>query len=235
MKTKLLLVFVTLLVLTVSVFLGCSKEGKESGLDDEKLSNENAKLSVKNSNLINNDSDYKSYIADFQEFLNRKKDIETIKKLMKLSSLNEADGELFAKALGFNSSHDFQEYAIKQSTRLTNVNTKYGILNNSKVSLSNFLEETLSMNKVKSSQDKVMIAPSDGGDPLGDDCSIRRRNCLVISTVAAVAGHIACGFVDAGTFGLGAFICHGAVTLGYSAANSNCLLDWEDCVNKVPA
>ncbi len=122
-----------------------------------------------------------------------KKDEESIKRLMKLTSLNQSEREMFAKAMGFISSYDFEVFVKKQNDRIKSVNNKYGLLNNSKVSITNFVETTLMANNRKSNQGKTMVVPSDGGDDTGGkNCDIKRRNCLILSNSAAVAGHLAC-------------------------------------------
>ena len=223
MKRKSFQLLTTLVVTLTLIFGGCAKEQQTKITENEKV--ETTKTDVmQNSKLISNEVVFKDYLKDFEQFLNRKKDVATIKKMMQLKTINEDQYEQFSIALGFNSAKEFLAYATLQNQRLKLLQAKYQIQNNSEKALSNFLITEITANYV-SSKDKVMVANSDL-----NDCLQSRTNCRVGAGAAAIVAHAGCAFVDVGSLGLLAFACHGAVYLGHEAALNQCSLNFKQCL-----
>lgn len=223
MKTK----SITLLLLSALILfnVGCHK--KENVTPENDFPNK-----VKNSVLLSRDESYNQYLQDFSNFLNQKKDTETIKRLMKQEALSENDKEIFAIAIGFKSKEEFERFGLLQASRLKQLDVKYNIKQNSEKTMAEFVGSSLL--KLKAfSQSKVAVAPSNGGDGEPVEfglCERKYTNCLAIATATGVAAHIACLSVDWATAGVGFYVCHGAATLLQTAMSDNCVIDYNECL-----
>lgn len=233
MKIKSISLFVALFSFAILLIVGCYKE---ENITPDQEQNSTVSMTVKNAGLLSKDEDYNKYVQDFSKFLNQKKDVQTIKRLMKQETLSESDKEVFATAMGFKSKEEFEKFGLLQSSRLKQLDLKYAIKKNSEKSLTQFVENSM-LNTNVSSQGKVMVTIEEGGGDGGGDfglCERKYANCLTIATASGVAAHIACISVDWATAGIGFYVCHGAATLLQTAMSDNCVIDYNECLKPKP-
>jgi hypothetical protein len=222
---KIILVFVTTLIITG--IWACSKE--------KQVTQEPISISgIPKSDLISNDINYIDYLADAKIFFGKKKDINEIKRLMKLETLTDADKNAFARAMGFSSKEEFESFGLLQNKRIHILDLKYGLKRNAEKNVVEFVQSSLERKVTKSSPtNKLSSSEEDDSGDDGNQCGRKYANCLTIATAVGVGAHIACLSVDWATAGVGFYVCHGAATLLQTAMTDDCIIAYNAC-NKIP-
>ncbi len=207
MKTyKVIFMAFATMILGAFVMTSCSNEENTETQANNNFSKREGILD------LSEDSDFIELYNLFLDYEHKNRDVEQINYFLEQGEeLSNEEIELFANSMGYESREEASEYAQRFVDLSVSLNDRYAI--------SDMGQEELG---------DIFIAGFENFETYSNNCERRRRNCFAKASAAATTGHIACYALDL-TVVLG-LLCHGAVTVAWVAANDDCQLDYEDCI-----